>query len=625
MDQKDASQNLFRINLGFKGPLKRKLLTPSTRLLEKLLLLDHVDRIYKGAVNWQGEGDFMSKVLAHMNVTYSLSEADRARFPKTGRAVVVANHPYGGIESVILCALLKSVRPDSKVLANYLLKRVPETRDFCIFVDPFGGRKSKRANIGPIKEAARLLKDNGMLGVFPSGEVAHISLLSRGVVDPPWNTTIARIIRMTESPVVPMFIEGSNGPFFQVAGLIHPRLRTAMLPRELSNKRNRTIKVVVGNMIPYSQLEQYSTDTELMDYLRFRTFVLANRTATKEEKKRRIFLRRKPRREEPVAAPEDPDLMQAEVERLSAEQKVVENLPLQVYIANASQIRHVLFEIGRLREIAFREEHEGTGKSMDLDRFDNHYLHLFVWNRDTKEVVGAYRLGQTDDILARFGKKGLYTSTLVRYRKTLLNRITPALEMGRSFVRLEYQKSYAPLLLLWKGIGQYVVRNPRYTKLFGPVSISSEYRSVSRRLLATYLTVNNYEVNLARLIKAKHPLRRKPIKGCVRTVFDKAVRDLDAISGVISDLEDANRGVPILLKQYLKLGGKLLGFSVDPDFGNVLDGLILVDLIQLLAFDPRQMQRFMGKEGVAKFVAFNGKDLPPTDDIAGSRTGCATT
>ena len=186
-------------------------------------------------------------------------------------------HTHNRTGAAILCVLLKSVRQDSKVLANYFLGRIPEVHDYCIFVDPFGGKSAPRRNFGPIKEATRLVKSGGMLGVFPSGEVSHMSLRGHGIVDPAWSTSIGRLIRITNAPVVPVFIDGRNGLFFQMAGMIHPRLRTAMLPHELLNKRNRRIRIIVGNPIPPEKLSAYSSDSDLMDYLRFRTYVLANR------------------------------------------------------------------------------------------------------------------------------------------------------------------------------------------------------------------------------------------------------------------------------------------------------------------------------------------------------------
>lgn len=599
----DTKDRLFKIKREHGNPLAQILMTPSYRAIERILLLKAMDQLYQDTLAHEGDGDFLNKLLEEMNVSYEVSDSDMARFPASGPVVVVANHPYGGIEAVILCVLLKSVRPDAKVMANFLLRRIPEVSDYCIFVDPFKGKKSRGRNLGPLREIRRLLNSGGMLGVFPAGEVAHFKWRNPGVMDPPWDASVGRIIRSSGATVVPLFFEGHNGPVFQLAGLIHPRIRTALLPRELANKRNRSIRLAVGNPILPNEIAKYPDDADAMDFLRFRTYMLSNRgQAVKELLRRRPKRRAKPCDEE-IAAPVNPTLMQAEISQLAAEQKVVSSGDLDGYVAPAEQIRHILHEIGRLREITFRAAQEGTGRSRDLDRFDEHYLHLFVWNREKHEVVGSYRIGQADVILDRIGKRGLYTSTLFRYKKSMINRISPALELGRSFVRPEYQRNYSSLLLLWKGLARYVWLNPKYRRLFGPVSISSEYASASRWLLARFFKVNNFEPNLARMIKAKHPLRRKRIRGCAPTIFERGIRDLDAIAKVVSEIEGGDRDVPILLKQYLRLGGKLLGFNLDPDFGNVLDGLILVDLA---ATELKQLAKFMGRKEAVEFMNYHG-------------------
>lgn len=298
---------------------------------------------------------------------------------------------------------------------------------------------------------------------------------------------------------------------------------------------------------------------------------------------------------ESVAPPADPEILASEVGNLPRERFLARNGPLSVLLAEAGEIPHVLFEIGRLREITFRAAGEGTGGVIDLDWFDGHYSHLVLWNGDREEVVGAYRVGPTDAILPRFGADGLYTSTLFEYEPGFFDRLGPALELGRSFVRPEYQRSYAALLLLWKGIGRFVVRRPRYRNLFGAVSVSHDYSAESREQLVRFLTERHFLPALARFVRPKLPVG-----------FDEArarrVADVDELGRVIGERE--GRAVPILLRQYLKLGGRLLGFNRDPAFGDCLDGLLLVDLLEA---PPGAIDRFFGAAGMATFRECHGR------------------
>jgi putative hemolysin len=236
--------------------------------------------------------------------------------------------------------------------------------------------------------------------------------------------------------------------------------------------------------------------------------------------------------------------------------------------------------------------------------FDAYYLHMFVWDVRANAIAGAYRLGLVDEILARHGKRGLYTHSLFDYRTGLLDSLNPAIELGRSFVRAEYQRSFAPLLLLWCGIGRFVGRSPRYAVLFGPVSISSRYAPASRRLMVEYLSGYRADPRLASQVRPRRPFR----DGTRTSAPDAGVsapRNLDELSARVAQIEPDGKGVPVLLRHYLRLGGRLLGFSVDREFANALDGLIMVDVRQV---EPTVLARYMGSSGSIAFCAYHALD-----------------
>jgi putative hemolysin len=302
----------------------------------------------------------------------------------------------------------------------------------------------------------------------------------------------------------------------------------------------------------------------------------------------------------PVAAAIPGGLLRAEIEALPLEQRLVEGGQYLILYARAEQMPWCLQEIGRLRELTFRAAGEGTGKASDIDLFDAYYLHLFLWDREANAIVGAYRMGLADEIVERYGKRGLYTQSLFKYGPRLLETLNPAIELGRSFVRTEYQRSFSPLLLLWRGIGQFILRSPHYAVLFGPVSISNNYAPISRELMVDYLRTNKIEARLAKHVKPRHPFRVRSSKKLRSEVEVADLKDIEHLSRVIARIEHDNKGVPILLKQYLKLGGRFLGFNADDQFSDALDGLVVVDL---RASEPRVLARYMGEEGAAAFFA----------------------
>ena len=582
-----------------------KLPPPLQGALHKMLLLDRVNELFEEVHKTPGNGSFCARMLDCLHVQPRVSSLDLSRIPKQGPVIAVANHPFGVIEGTILAALLPAIRPDVKIMTSYLLAEFPELHDLCIFVDPFGGEESIQTNQKGLRESLQWLRRGGLLVIFPAGEVAHLDLKQRQITDPPWNENVARLARRTAATILPMYFHGTNSALFHILGLLHPRLRTALLPHEFLNKQHAGIELRIGNPIGPKKFAAFPDEAALIRYMRHRTYLLQGRGAKRGPLAMPFLQRTGQTALEDLIPPLGPEALSAEIGRLSPDHFLVESGELTAVLARAGEIPLALREIGRLREMTFRLTGEGTGKSADLDHFDAHYLHLFLWNKEAGEIAGAYRLGPTDSLVSRFGKKGLYTNTLFAYKAAFLNRIDPALEMGRSFVRAEYQKSYAPLLLLWKGIGQYVLRNPKYKVLFGPVSISNEYNPASRQLMVTFLKTYTRSDDLARLVRARSPFRIRPIRaleGIGEELHSTAVWDIEELSALIADIETDQKGVPILLKQYLKLGGKLVAFNVDPHFANALDGLIVVDLTKT---DPRVLDRYMGKKGAAEFLDYH--------------------
>ena len=594
---------IFELTAPFEGPLRRKLAAPVKTALERVLLLKKLGQFYADVARGDSEAHFIEKVLEALDVSYEIGKDDFANVPREGPLVVVANHPMGMVDGLILASIVRSVRPDFKLLANLSLNRITELCDTLFWVDSYGKSDSIRANTRPVREAIAWLRTGGALGVFPAGEVAHINFRKREITDPEWNASIARIIRKTSAPALPVFFDGSNGMVFQLAGVVHARLRTALLPREFLNKRGKKVGVRIGSLLPFERLEAFDNDYAMIDYLRRRTYLLANRGSTRDRGKPSAADRTK-KSLVPIVSNLPAGVVAQEIAALPPEYILLASYPYSVFCAEADQIPTTLREIGRLREITFRNANEGTGKEIDLDGFDSHYTHLFLWNGETNEIVGAYRLGKADEILTRFGRSGLYTHTLFDYDTDLLDRINPALELGRSFVRPEYQKTFPPLFLLWKGIAQYVARRPRYKTLFGPVSISNDYQPIARRFIVDCLGRPQYRHELADLVTARTPFRNKTIGDRAFRVGAPLLADIDEVSALISDIETDRKGIPILLKQYLKLGGKLLGFNVDHNFSDALDGLILVDLTRS---DDRMLTRLMGEESASRFLEFHGR------------------
>lgn len=588
-----------------RHPVLRRMLHWSHRLVERLLGLRKLNRLYDRLKAHPTEGAFPAQILRELEVTVKATPEDEARIPATGPLAVVANHPYGAMEGLALLERVRKRRPDVKVLANAILHRIPELREDMFFVDPFGTTHAMQRNVHALRQSLAWLKAGGALIVFPAGEVASFAPKAFRIRDPQWHTSIMALVHHVGQKVhlLPVFIPGKASLLFHLMGKIHPRLRTLRLPLEMLRLRRHTLELRVGQALSSEELfARFRTDAEALRYLRFRTFLLAGRTKGSkfELQMRRLSLDLQEPPKAPVIPPMDAAAMEQELAQLPPEACLLHSGEFDLYVAQGGKIPLVLREIGRLREITFRAAGEGTGRDQDTDDFDEAYYQVVLWHREERSVVGCYRLALSDVLAETKGLGALYTRTLFRFDERFLGHLPgPAVELGRSFVRTDYQRSFAPLLLLWRGVLTFLARHPRYTVLFGPVSISHDFRPASRELLVEYLHARAYDWTLARYVAARLPPKRPHFVEWRHPDYADFLRTESDVNAALAELEEGRREMPVLIRQYLKLGGRIVALNVDPEFGTVVDGLIVVDLLQA---PPRDIARYMGKEAYEAYL-----------------------
>lgn len=582
------------------GALGRRLPRPVgswvETVVERALSLSVLDLAYRGLPRGLAAGEFARQALDVLGLRFPLDA--EARIPREGPVLVLANHPLGAAEGVFLIGLLSRLRQDFRLLGNSLLCRIPEISPCIIPVDVFGGAGAVRRNAAALRQALRYLQGGGVVAAFPAGEVSSLRPGAGTIADRPWSPALVGLARLAGARIVPMHFDAANSAAFQVAGMLHPRLRTVLLPRELLNKRGGSVRVAIGHPLPVRR-QAAADDGAVTRRLRATVYALglATRCVGRPAAATPSAL--------PVGVPVDRQLLAEEVRALPPSLRLAGHGQLTVFAAKASRIPAVLDEIGRLREVTFRAAGEGTGRARDLDQFDAHYEHLFVWNNETCEVAGAYRIGRSDVIHRDHGLDGFYTRSLFRYGARFLRHLGPALELGRSFVRAEYQRSYLPLMLLWKGIGQLVCQQPRYATLFGPASVAASYRPACMELLVAYLTARHGDARLARLLEPRQPF--EPLAS--RTLRHEllALADIEELAAVMQAINPDCTGVPVLLRQYLKLGAVVAGFNVDPDFADSLDCMIVTDLRRTA---DRSLARYLGQSGLEVFRQWHQRPAP---------------
>jgi len=535
------------------------------------------------------KGNFFELACTHLNLRYELNEGGLEHIPKEGACVIVCNHPHGFSDGIMFGEIAMKVRSDVRIVVNEFLNCVHGIRPHIFQVDVLGGNKSRRANLVSIRNMLQWLREGHCVLVFPSGSVATYSRKDRRIIDDPWQKNIASIIRKTEATVVPMHISGRSGLFFQAISLLCKGKRAAILSREVKRDGRMLHKITLGRPIPPSIITSFEDDNKLSDYLRLRSTLLNYKTPAK-------FLspplEEKEKEKEPIAQRIDPELLINEIANIPQEYIYYqsERTSLTVYAVTAKLIPNLMQEIAILREITFREVGEGTGKSFDLDEFDEYYTHLIMWDNNKQRLAGSYRMGLCDKILKEKGMKGIYTFRFFNFNDTIRDTMMQSIEMGRAFIGAEYQKLPTSLDTLWMSIGNYMQRHKQYKYLFGTVSISASYSWLSRSLITSYLKCKVMNQELSSCVHAINPADGYALRSEDERLISSALADTKILSKLVRDIEKGAQGLPILLKHYLRLDGKMLAFNLDMNFGDTLDCLVLVDMYGM---PQRLFKRYM--------------------------------
>jgi putative hemolysin len=577
--------------------------------LMKLLRISTLNNIYARNKDKQGTV-FLDAVLDDLEIQFEIPEDDLRRIPKTGGFITISNHPLGGVDGILLLKLLVDRRPDFKIIANFLLHRIEPLKPYIMPVNPFEERKDAQSSTIGFIQAMRHLKNDLPLGIFPAGEVSTYRD-GKLLVDKPWEPSAMKLIQRAEVPVIPIYFHAKNSKLFYRLAKISDTFRTAKLPSEVLTQKRRTIIVRIGNPIPVAKQKEHSTLQEFNDFLRRKTYMLS-----KAYEKETVKLRDIPKNIKlPKAPPQkiintgDSNEMIKEVEKLRQDEKrLLISKNYEVFLAKAAQIPHILRELGRLREITFRQIGEGTNKSLDLDEFDQYYHQMFLWDNEANKIAGAYRMGMGEEIFKEHGIEGFYLNELFTIDVDAYKMMGESIEMGRAFIIPEYQQKPMPLFLLWKGIVHCTLRFPNHKYLIGGVSISNKFSNFSKSLMIEFMKSNYYDPYLAQFIKAKKEFKVKLEDADKDFIFDASEADLNKFDKIIDELEPNELRLPVLIKKYVKQNAKVIAFNVDPLFNDAIDGLMYIRIADLPESTVKPVMEEFQAEMEEKYFKNNGEE-----------------
>lgn len=550
-------------------------------LLMKVLKISTLNKIYKRNKHLS-DVEFLNGILGDFQIKFEIPEEDLKRLPKDGAYITVSNHPLGGIDGILLLKLMLEQRKDFKIIANFLLHRIEPLKPYIMPVNPFEDRKDVKSSIAGFKNAILHLREGRPLGIFPAGEVSTYRD-GKLVVDRPWEDAAMKLVKKAEVPVVPIYFHAKNSKLFYQLSKISDTFRTAKLPSELLTQKRRTIKVRIGKPISVNDQKEHETLEEFSDFIRRKTYMLSNAFEDKPKILDNISSTLKvPKPPKNIVTPVDNKVMVTEVEALRKDgSRLLESKNYEVFLADAKKIPNILREIGRLREITFREVGEGTNEAIDLDTFDNYYHHMFLWDNEQNIIAGAYRMGLGSKIFANYGIEGFYLHDLFRFEPELYKMMSESIEMGRAFIIAAYQQKPMPLFLLWKGIVHTTLRYPEHNYLIGGVSISNQFSNFSKSLMVEFMKSHYYDPYIAQYVRPKKEFKVKLKDADKDFVFDEAEADLNKFDKFIDEIEPGALRLPVLLKKYIKQNARLVAFNVDPLFNNSVDGLMYIKIADL--------------------------------------------
>lgn len=549
-------------------------------IILKILKISTINKIYNRNKHLSNL-EFLDALLKEFKIRFEIPDEDLKRLPKEGAYITVSNHPLGGVDGILLLKLMIEQRSDFKIIANFLLHKIEPLIPYIMPVNPFENRKDVKSSVTGFKNALLHLKEGHPLGIFPAGEVSTYRD-GKLLVDKPWEAAAMKLAKKAKVPIVPIYFHAKNSPLFYRLSKISDTLRTAKLPSELLTQKNRVIKVRVGRPISVKDQEQHETLEEFSDFIRKKTYMLSNAFENPKILKNissSIKINKAPKK---IITPVNPLIMRSEVDDLRAKNlRLLQSKNYEVYLAPAATIPNILREIGRLREITFREIGEGTNKAIDLDHFDTYYHHMFLWDTEAECLAGAYRMGLGTEIYEAFGIDGFYLQDLFRFEPELHDMMSKSIELGRAFIIKQYQQKPMPLFLLWKGIVHTTLRFPNHKYLIGGVSISNRFSNFSKSLMIEFMKSHYYDPYLAQYVHPKKEFKVKLKDADKDFVFDATEADLNKFDKIIDEIEPGALRLPVLLKKYIKQNARLIAFNVDPLFNNAVDGLMYIRISDL--------------------------------------------
>ena len=551
--------------------------------LMKMMGIDEVNKVYDKYKHLPGI-EFLDAIIEEFGFVYEIDPEELKRLPKSGAYITVSNHPLGAADGIILLKMMLAQNTDYKIMANFLLQLIEPLKPYVLPVNPFENRKEAKSSVSGIKEALSHVKSGKPLGIFPAGEVSNVKT-ENGYTDRAWQEVALKVIHKSQVPVIPIYFHAKNSKSFYTLSKLSSTMQSAKLPSEMLSQHKRNIRIRIGRPISVEEQNEHAESIEdYGNFIRQKTYLLAN--AIQKNEKRFIKMpsfKLPPPPPQQIASPVTQNMLEQEINFLrdNTDCRLLQSKNYEVFLAEPDKIPNILREIGRLREITFRAVGEGTNQAIDLDKYDYHYSHMFLWDEDAKKIAGAYRMGLGKKLFSQAGIDSFYLHELFSFEPELYSMMENSIEMGRAFIIDEYQQKPMPLFLLWKGIVHTTLRYPEHKYLIGGVSISNQFSDFSKSLMIEFMKSNYYDPYIAQYVSPRKEYKVKLKDADKDFIFNETEADLNKFDRLIDEIEPGSLRLPVLIKKYIKQNARMVAFNVDPLFNNAVDGLMYIRIADL--------------------------------------------